>query len=408
VTPDADTVPDDIDALRAALLAERTARHEAEARATGAEALIAHLKLLIAKLQRDRFGPTSERSRRLLDQFELQLEELEADAAEAEAKRPEPAVETRSGAARAKPVRGPLPAHLPRERVVIPGPTECPCCRGKLAKLGETVTETLEVIPRQWKVIQTVREKFTCRACETITQPPAPFHPIARGRAGPELLAMILEAKFGQHLPLNRQSETYAREDIHLDVSTMADWVGACTAALAPLMALIRAHVLGAARIHGDDTTVPVLARGKTITGRLWTYVRDDQPFGAAGGAVPLLPRPRRRASAPPPGRLCRDPAGRRVCRVQRSLQPWAKTRPDHRGGVLGARSAKVLRAGRRGQGADRARGGAPDRRHLRSRARHQRPIAGAAPGRPHRARQAAGGRAGDLDAPRAGPHVPA
>ncbi len=116
MTPGADTFPDDVDALRAALLAERTARHEAEARATGAEALIAHLKLLIAKLQRDRFGPTSERSRRLLDQLELQLEELEADAAEAEAKRPEPAVETRSGAARAKPVRGPLPAHLPRER----------------------------------------------------------------------------------------------------------------------------------------------------------------------------------------------------------------------------------------------------------------------------------------------------
>jgi transposase len=289
VTPSADTLPDDIDALRAALLAERTARHEAEARATGAEALIAHLKLLIAKLQRDRFGPTSERSRRLLDQLELQLEELEADAAEAEAKRPEPVGETDRTATRAKPVRGPLPAHLPRERVVIPGPTECPCCRGKLAKLGETITETLEVIPRQWKVIQTVREKFTCRACETITQPPAPFHPIARGRAGPELLAMILEAKFGQHLPLNRQSETYAREDIHLDVSTMADWVGACTAALAPLLALIRAHVLGAARIHGDDTTVPVLARGKTITGRLWTYVRDDRPFGGPAPPAALF-----------------------------------------------------------------------------------------------------------------------
>jgi transposase len=171
-----------------------------------------------------------------------------------------------------------LPAHLPRERVVIPGPTECPCCHGKLSKLGETITETLEVVPRQWKVIQTVREKFTCRSCETITQPPAPFHPIARGRAGPELLAMILEAKFGQNLPLNRQSETYAREDVHLDVSTLAGWVGACTAALAPLVALIRAHVLAGARIHGDDTTVPVLAKSKTITGRLWTYVRDDQP----------------------------------------------------------------------------------------------------------------------------------
>lgn len=152
-----------------------------------AAAMIAHLKLLIAKLERDRFGQTSERSRRLLDQLELQLEELEADAAEAEAKRPEPA-EIAASRPHAKPVRGPLPAHLPRERVVVPGPTECPCCHGKLSKLGETITETLEVVPRQWKVIQTVREKFTCRACETITQPPAPFHPIARGRAGPELL----------------------------------------------------------------------------------------------------------------------------------------------------------------------------------------------------------------------------
>ena len=193
MTPGADHLPDDLDALRDALMAERAARQQAEARATGAEAMIAHLKLLIAKLERDRFGQTSERSRRLLDQLELQLEELEAEAAEAEAKRPEPAGEGASRP-RAKPVRGPLPTHLPRERVVIPGPTEYPCCHGKLFKLGETITETLEVIPRQWKVIQTVREKFTCRACETITQPPAPFHPIARGRAGPELLAMILEA----------------------------------------------------------------------------------------------------------------------------------------------------------------------------------------------------------------------
>ena len=289
MTLGADPLPEDIEALRAALMAERAARHEAEARATGAEAMIAHLKLLIAKLQRDRFGPTSERSRRLLDQLELQLEELEADAAEAEAKRPEPAAETSRRAARAKPVRGPLPAHLPRERVVIASPTECPCCQGKLSKLGETITETLEVIPRQWKVIQTVREKFTCRACETITQPPAPFHPIARGRAGPDLLAMILEAKFGQHLPLNRQSETYAREEIHLDVSTLGGWVGACTAALAPLVALIRAHVLAGARIHGDDTTVPVLAKSKTITGRLWTYVRDDRPFGGPAPPAALF-----------------------------------------------------------------------------------------------------------------------
>ena len=282
MTPVPEPVPDDIEALRAALVAERLARREAEARALGAEAMVAHLKLLIAQLKHDRFGASSERGRKLLDQLELQLEELEAAAAEDEtALGPDQeGLPPRPRAIRRKPVRGPLPAHLPRERVVIPSPTACPCCQGKLAKLGEDVTETLEVVPRQWKVIQAVRERFTCRACETITQPPAPFHPIARGRAGPELLAMILEAKFGQHLPLNRQSDTYAREGVEIDVSTMADWVGACTAALAPLTALIEAHVMAAGRIHGDDTTVPVLAKGKTATGRLWAYVRDDQPFG--------------------------------------------------------------------------------------------------------------------------------
>jgi len=145
------------------------------------------------------------------------------------------------------------------------------------------------VIPRRWKVVQTVREKFSCRSCETITQPPAPFHPIARGRAGPNLLAMIMEAKFGQHLPLNRQSETFARDGIELDVSTLADWVGACSATLAPLVTLIRAHVMAGGRIHGDDTTVPVLGRGKTITGRLWTYVRDDRPFGGEAAPAALF-----------------------------------------------------------------------------------------------------------------------
>jgi len=278
VTPATEPVLDDIEARRAALAAEQLARREAEARAAGAAALVGPLKLTIAQLKHDRFGASSERGRKLLDQLELQLEELEAAAAEDEAALgpDREGVPPRPGIRR-KPVRGPLPAHLPRERVVIPGPTECPCCRGKLAKLGEDVTETLEVIPRQWKVIQTVRERLACRACETITQPPAPFRPIARGRAGPELLAMILEAKFGQHLPLSRQSETFAREGVLLDVSTMADWVGACTATLA---ALIQAHVMAAARIHGDDTTVPVQAKGQTVTGRLRTYVRDDQPFG--------------------------------------------------------------------------------------------------------------------------------
>jgi transposase len=131
-------------------------------------------------------------------------------------------------------------------------------------------------------VTEHVREKFSCRHCEKITQPPAPFHVIARGFAGPSLLAMILVDKYANHQPLNRQSEQYAREGIELSVSTMADHVGACTAALLPLYELIKAHVFAAERIHGDDTTVPVLAKVKTRTGRIWTYVRDDRPFGGA------------------------------------------------------------------------------------------------------------------------------
>jgi transposase len=273
-------MPDEIDALKAALAAERVARQQAEARAFGAEAMVAHLKLLIAKMKRDRFGQSSERGQRLLDQMELQLEELEASAAEAEAVAMPAGTTSVVSFTRKKPVRAALPTHLPRERVVIPGPCACPACGGKLAKLGEDITETLEVVPRQWKVIQTVREKFTCRRCETISQAPAPFHPIARARAGASLLAMILYAKFGEHQPLNRQSASYAREGIDLDTSTLADWVGACTAALAPLVELIRRHVLAAERVHGDDTTVPVLAKNKTATARLWTYVRDDRPFG--------------------------------------------------------------------------------------------------------------------------------
>ena len=274
-------LPAEIAALQTALTAERAARQQAEARASGAEAMVAYLKLLIAKMKRERFGQSAERGRKLLDQLELQLEELEASATEdavaGGSAEPDP-TSVRSLAGK-RPMRAPLPAHLPRERVVVPAPPCCPCCGGKLVKLGEDVTETLEVVPRQWKVIQTVREKFSCRSCEKISQPPAPFHVIPRGRAGASLLAMILYAKFGEHQPLNRQSESYSREGIELDVSTLADWVGACTASLAPLLELIRHHVLAGKRVHGDDTTVPVLAKQKTVIGRVWAYVRDDRPF---------------------------------------------------------------------------------------------------------------------------------
>ncbi|MCF6113866.1 IS66 family transposase [Mesorhizobium muleiense] len=271
------------------ILAERAARREAQALAARAQAvnshsdaLITRLRLEIEKLKREIHGSRSERKARLLEQMELQLEEMEADASQDELAAE---LTARSSTVRAferkRPSRKPFPEHLPRERVVIAAPANCPCCgSGKLAKLGEDVTETLEVIPRQWKVIQTVREKFSCRECEKITQPPAPFHVTPRGFAGPNLLAMILFEKFAQHQPLNRQSERYRREGIDLSVSTLADQVGACAAALKPVHALIEAHVLAAERLHGDDTTVPILAKGKTDTGRIWTYVRDDRPFG--------------------------------------------------------------------------------------------------------------------------------
>ena len=156
-----------------------------------------------------------------------------------------------------------------RERIVAAAPESCPCCGSlKLVKLGEDVTETLEVIPRQWKVIQTVRERFSRRECETITQPPAPFHVIPRGHAGANLLAMVLLEKYGQHQLLNRQSERYAREGIDLPLSTLADRVGTCAAALRPLHSLIERHVMAAERLHGDDSPVPILAKGQTDTGR--------------------------------------------------------------------------------------------------------------------------------------------
>ncbi|GJD98778.1 IS66 family transposase [Methylobacterium isbiliense] len=291
------------------ILAERAARMAAEAEAThakadltGTEALIAHLKLAIEKLRRALYGSRSERQAKLLDQMELELEELEAAASEdAIAAQAAAAQASRTMTVRKHPSRRPFPAHLPRERIVIAAPTACPCCgSAKLSKLGEDITETLEVVPRRWKVIQTVRERFSCRDCERIMQPPAPFHVTPRGFAGPQLLATILFDKFAQHLPLNRQSERFAREGIELSVSTLADQVGACATALAPLHRLIEAHVLAAERLHGDDTTVPILARGKTTTGRIWSYVRDDRPFGGPDPPAALFYASRDRSGAHP------------------------------------------------------------------------------------------------------------
>ena len=271
--PEPPPLPTDLAAAHAMILAERAAR-------LASEIAVERLKLEVARLRRERFGASSERSTRI-DQLELVLEDLEETLAETEAQAAEPEARTTPTSSRRKPARRPLPEHLPRERVVHPGPTTCACCGGaRLRHLGEDVTETLERIPARWVVIQHVRERVSCADCESIAQNPAPFHPIPRGRAGPNLLAEVMMAKFGLHLPLHRQSQRFAHEGVPIDVSTLAGWVGAVTTALSPLVARIEAHVREADRLHLDDTPVPVLAKGKTRTGRLWTVVRDDRPFG--------------------------------------------------------------------------------------------------------------------------------
>jgi transposase len=227
-----DDLPDDVEALKAlvrhgqaALHQEKSARLESEAALKSRDQIISDLKIMVLKLQRAQYAPSSERSARLIEQYALSLEDIEGDLAEDDEKADAALSKVTEVPAhtRRTPKRGPLPAHLPRERCVIPPPEVCPCCGSdKLSKLGEDVTDTLEVIPRRCFVKQTVRERFSCRKCETITQPPAPFHVIARGRAGPSLLAMILWSKYVMHLPLNRQSDAFHNEGIPLEVSTMA------------------------------------------------------------------------------------------------------------------------------------------------------------------------------------------
>ncbi|PPD41768.1 MAG: transposase [Methylocystis sp.] len=284
-------LPADLASAHALILAQRElleqeqaarvmAQSEAKVRALEVE----RLKLLLAKARREAFGQSSERARLLVEQLELAIEDLEEAQGEEQAKADLAAPK----AGKTRPPRAPrgprkLPENLPVERVVEPAPCACGKCGGvKLRKLGEEVTKTLECEPRRWKIVEHVRERFTCRDCDAITEAPAPSHPIPRGFAGPSLLAMVLVNKFLLHQPLNLQSTTFRREGVEIDTSTLADRVGACVVALDPILAALRRHVLAAGRIHADDTTVPVLARTKTRTGRLWVYLRDDRPFDGA------------------------------------------------------------------------------------------------------------------------------
>lgn len=286
------TLPDTVTALRALLL-DREAAHAAElsaARAGLQEQVLRNeqLKQRLARLLRERFGASSEKLRGQIEQLELLLGDLEEDLAEATPAEPE-APKPEAAPPRRKPARRKLPENLPRDVVEHPAPCACPTCGGALRPLGEDITEVLEYVPGAFRVIRHVRPKLSCRGCESIAQAPAPSLPIARGLAGPGLLAHVLVAKYRDHLPLYRQAEIYARDGIDLDRSTLADWVGQSASLLRPLIDAIAAHVMAANRLHADDTTVPVLAPGlgKTKTGRLWCYVRDDRPF--AGPAPPAV-----------------------------------------------------------------------------------------------------------------------
>jgi transposase len=279
------------EALRALILSQheqivlqREQLQSKDAQLATREAEIEHLKLLIAKLRRMQFGRSSEKLAWQIEQLELRLDELEASRAEPEtsaAVRPSVVTETR----RTKPARRPLPEHLPRDTWKIPPKhTACPDCGGELKPLGEDVSEMLEWVPASFQVIRQVRSKLACGRCDKIVQAEAPSRPIARGMAGPGLLAHVLVSKYCDHLPLYRQEEIYEREGVELDRSTLADWVGGASGLFQPLVEALRRHVMAAQKLHADDTPVPVLAPGlgKTKLGRLWTYVRDDRPAGNA------------------------------------------------------------------------------------------------------------------------------
>ena len=390
----------DVEALEAALAAS-------QARVSAAEAQIASLTLMIEKLRRALYGQRSERKERLLNQLELALDDLTADAGEDDLAAEKAAAATTEvkGFVRRAPSRKPFPEHLPRERVVVPGPTACTCCGSeRLSKIGEDITETLEVIPRRWKVIQTVREKFSCRECETdlTTARTVPRDAARLGGsqpAGDDPLREVWGASASEPA-----EGSYAREGIDLSISTLADQVGACAVALKPLHELIVAHVLAAGRLHGDDTPVPVLAKGKTDTARAWVYVRDDQPFAGPDPPAALFRYSRDRSGDHPVEHLrafTGISAGRRLCRLPAALRARPLAGARHGSAVLVARPAQVLRA-RRHCGREEARqAGAADlaagfggceahRRDLRYRARDQRRECRASPRRAPGAERAA------------------
>ena len=290
MSQDAAELPDDVDSLKR-LLRERSVERDLAYEALKIKTLeVEKLKMQLAKLRRMQFGRSSEKLDGQIAQLELAIEELEASEGAVAA--PAAAGETAAPAlpeGKRKPARRALPDHLPRETIVHAPATACPQCGGEVRVMGQDKSEVLEYVPGHFKIIEHVRPKVSCRGCEAIHQAPPPALPIERGRPGPGLLAHVLVGKYCDHLPLYRQAEIYGREGIDLGRSTLAGWVGRAAWELRPVVAAIGSHVLAADKIHGDDTPVRVLApgTGKTATGRLWVYVRDDRPW--LGDAPPAV-----------------------------------------------------------------------------------------------------------------------
>jgi transposase len=289
------TLPDDVETLQnlvRSLAAERASLSEAKAE-------IERLNLIIKKLQRSQFGRRAERIDD--DQLQLSLEDLNTDLARVEASLPLPTAETETPKAQCE--RPSLPAHLAREHVHLDVEHEaCPCCGGPLHPIGETVSEMLDHVPARLRVIRIRRPRYGCRACGTIHQAPAPERPIAKGLATPGLLAHVLVSKYCDHLPLYRQSQIFARQGVELDRSTLANWVGGAVWWLEPLQARLAEHVFASQTLFADDTPIPVLdpGRGRTKTGRLWVYARDDRPWnGPEPPAAVYFYSPDRRAERP-------------------------------------------------------------------------------------------------------------
>jgi len=298
-------LPDDPTALRAAVLSMRaeidearaarvrldaecahleTVRGELEAELALRERLIEKLKLQIHRLKRGKFGASSEKLDRAVDQLELTLEDLAAVRGEIAARYPSPVPASETTG---KPARRALPGHLPREECLHDVGCMCAACGNPMVRIGEDTSEVLEYVPASFRVIRHVRPKYACGACETVRQAAPADLPIERGRPGPGLLAHVLVAKYADHLPLHRQSGIYAREGVDIERSTLADWVGRAAWLLSPLAEAVGRHVLSGGVVHADDTPVPVLdpGLGRTKTGRLWGYVRDERPW--AGCAAP-------------------------------------------------------------------------------------------------------------------------